>query len=51
MEVCCSLGVLSFLLLQVKIPKTIGGEEKKLMEQLRELQASKPAASAGRGWF
>lgn len=36
---------------QVKIPKTISGDERKLMEQLRELQASKPAASGGRGWF
>ena len=34
---------------KVKIPKTISGDERKLMEQLRELQASKPAAS--RGWF
>lgn len=35
---------------KVKIPKSISGEEKKLMEQLRELQTSKPAASS-RGWF
>ncbi|KAL4450637.1 hypothetical protein ABPG77_000993 [Micractinium sp. CCAP 211/92] len=35
---------------KVKIPKSISGEEKKLMEQLRELQPSKPAASS-RGWF
>ena len=33
---------------QVKIPKTISGEERKLMEQLRELQGAKPAS---RGWF
>lgn len=34
--------------LQVKIPKSISGEERKLMEQLRELQGAKPAS---RGWF
>ncbi len=33
---------------QVKIPKSISGEERKLMEQLRELQGAKPAS---RGWF
>ena len=37
--------------LQVKIPKSISGEERKLMEQLRDLQTSRPAASSGRGWF
>lgn len=35
---------------KVKIPKTISGEERKLMEQLRDMQSSKPAASS-RGWF
>lgn len=34
---------------KVKIPKSIGSEERNLMEQLRELQAAKPAAKAG--WF
>lgn len=35
-------------LAQVKIPKSISSEERKLMEQLRELQGAKPAS---RGWF
>jgi hypothetical protein len=37
--------------LQVKIPKSVGGEEKKLVEQLRELQVGwlKRDGSYGRG--
>ena len=36
--------------LQVRIPKALGSEERKLVESLRDLQAAKPAG-AGRGWF
>ena len=36
---------------QVKIPKSLSSEEKKLVESLKELQSAKPAAGAGRGWF
>jgi hypothetical protein len=37
--------------LQVRIPKNIGGEERKLMEQLRELQPTSKATTKAGGWF
>ena len=37
---------------QVRIPKTLGSEEKQLVEKLRELQSGAAAgAGAKRGWF
>lgn len=36
--------------LQVRIPKTLTSEERKLVEGLQDLQAAKPAGK-GTGWF
>ncbi|KAI3434453.1 hypothetical protein D9Q98_002530 [Chlorella vulgaris] len=36
---------------KVRIPKNIGGEERKLMEQLRELQPTSKATTKAGGWF
>lgn len=39
---------------KVRIPKSIGGEERTLVEKLRDMQSEKAgskAAKAGRGWF
>jgi len=35
---------------RVKIPQKVGSEEKKLVEQLKDLQGSKEKVG-GRGWF
>lgn len=36
---------------KVKIPKSVGSEERRLIEQLRELQVSKSVSSSSRGWL
>jgi molecular chaperone DnaJ len=38
---------------KVRIPKSVSGEEKKLVEELKELQSGAKAGSGagGRGWF
>lgn len=38
---------------KVRIPKTVGGEERELIEKLRDMQSGKvdEKAKAGRGWF
>jgi len=35
---------------KVNIPKSVGGEERKLVEQLKEMRGAK-ATGAGKGWF
>lgn len=36
---------------KVRIPKSVSGEEKRLVEELRSLQSGSQKAGAGKGWF